>query len=224
MESLQNRWWYRKLSFLYKVVAHQSPSYLSNVIPRKNTSGSTWGSDNIPLLGTKHNFFRYRYFPAAIKELNRLDIDIRKSDSISIFKKRILSFIRSLPNKVSSCHNLQRLKLLTKLRLSFSHLRYHKFKYNSLDSINPLCSCGSDVETTLHFFLYYANFMEWRNTLLSKISEINSELITRNDLAFIETLLFGDNSFSQFDNSRILDATIAFVVTSKRFDTPLLVR
>ena len=66
--------------------------------------------------------------------------------------------------------------------------------------------------------------MEWRNTLLSKISEINSELITRNDLAFIETLLFGDNSFSQFDNSRILDATIAFVVTSKRFDTPLLVR
>ena len=58
---------------------------------------------------------------------------------------------------------------------------------------------------------------------LSKISEINSELITRNDLALIETLLFGDNSFSQFDNSRILDATIGFVVTSKRFDDPLLV-
>ena len=65
--------------------------------------------------------------------------------------------------------------------------------------------------------------MECRNTLLSKISEINSELITRNDLALIETLLFGDNSFSQFDNSRILDATIGFVVTSKRFDDPLLV-
>ena len=65
--------------------------------------------------------------------------------------------------------------------------------------------------------------MECRNTLLSKISEINIELITRNDLALIETLLFGDNSFSQFDNSRILDATIGFVVTSKRFDDPLLV-
>ena len=65
--------------------------------------------------------------------------------------------------------------------------------------------------------------MECRNTLLSKISEINSELITRNDLALIETLLFGDNSFSQYDNSKILDATIAFIVTSKRFDNPLLV-
>ena len=59
--------------------------------------------------------------------------------------------------------------------------------------------------------------------ILSEISEINSELITRNDLALIETLLFGDNSFSQYDNSRILDATIAFIVTSKRFDDPLLV-
>ena len=52
---------------------------------------------------------------------------------------------------------------------------------------------------------------------------MNSDLITRKDLALIETLLFGDNSFSQYDNSRILDATIAFIVTSKRFDDPLLV-
>ena len=65
--------------------------------------------------------------------------------------------------------------------------------------------------------------MECRNTLLSKISEINSDLITHNDLALIETLLFGDNSFSQYDNSRIVDATFAFIVTSKRFDDPLLV-
>ena len=65
--------------------------------------------------------------------------------------------------------------------------------------------------------------MECRNTLLSEISEINRDLITRNDSALIETLLFGDNSFSQYDKSRILDATIAFVVTSKRFDDPFLV-
>ena len=65
--------------------------------------------------------------------------------------------------------------------------------------------------------------MECRNTLLSKISEINSDLITLTDLALIETLLFDDNSFSQYDNSRILDASIAFIVTSKIFDDPLLV-
>ena len=58
---------------------------------------------------------------------------------------------------------------------------------------------------------------------MSEMSEIDSELITRDDLALIETLLFGDDSFSQYDNSRILDATIAFIVASKRFDDPLLV-
>ena len=223
LESLQNRRWYRKLSFLYKVVANQSPSYLFRMIPKKNMSRPTRRSDNIPLLGTKHNFFRNSYFPSSIKEWNRLDIDIRKSDSISIFEKRILSFIRSLPNKVSNSHNPQGLKLLTRLRLGLSHLRYHKFKHNFLDNINPLCSCGSDIETALHFLLYCPNFMQCRNTLLSEISEVNSELTTRNDLALTETLLFGDNSFSQYDNSRILDATIAFIVASKRFDDPLLV-
>ena len=65
--------------------------------------------------------------------------------------------------------------------------------------------------------------MECRNILLSKISGINSDLITRNDLALIEILLFGDSSFSPYDNSRILEATIAFIVTFKRFDDPLRV-
>ena len=94
--------------------------------------------------------------------------------------------------------------------------------HNFLNTINPLCSCDSDIEITLDILLYCPNFMECRNTLLSKISEINIELITRNDLALTETLLFGDNSFSQYSNSRILDATIAFIVTSKRFEDPLL--
>ena len=160
------------------------------------------------MFGKKHNFFQNSYFPSSIKEWNRLDIDIRKSDSISIFKKRVLSLIRPLPNKVSNSHNPQGLKLLTRLRLGLIHLRYHKFKYNFLDTINPLCSCGSDIETTLHFLLYRPNFMECRDTLLSEISEINSEVITCNDLALVGTLLFGDNSFSQCDNSRILDATL----------------
>ena len=223
LESLQNRRWYRNLSFLYKVIANQSPSYLFKMIPKKNMPRPTRGSDNISLLGTKHNFFQNRYFPSSIKEWNRLDIEIRKSDSNSIFKKRILSFIRPLPNKVSKSHNPQGLKLLTRLRLGLSHLRYHNIKHNFLDTINPLCSCGSDIETALHFPLYCPNFTQYRNTLLSEISEINSELITSNDLALTETLLFGDNSFIQYDNSRILDATIAFIVASKRFDDLLLV-
>ena len=163
------------------------------MIPRNNTTRSTRGSNNVPLLGTKQNFFLNNYIPSVIKEWNRLHIDIRESDSISIFKNRILSFIKPLPNKVSSSHNPQGLKLLTRLQIGLSHLRYRKFKHNSLDTINPLCSCGADVETTFRFFLHCSNIMEGRNTLLWKISEINSDVITRNDLTLIETFLFGNN-------------------------------
>ena len=191
----------------------QPPFYLFNVIPRKNASHPTLRSDSILLLGTKLKFFQNSYFPAAIKEWNRLDIDIRKSDSISIFKN-----VRPLPNKISNSHNPQGLNFLTRLRLGLSHLRYYKFKHNFLDSINSLCSCGSNIETTLHFLLYCPNFIECRNTLMSEISEFKSELIT-----LIETLIFGDNSFSQYNDSRILDATTALIVTSKRFDDPRIV-
>ena len=43
LESLQKGRWYRKLSFLYKVISNQSPSYLFNMIPRKNAYGPTRG-------------------------------------------------------------------------------------------------------------------------------------------------------------------------------------
>ena len=54
LESIQNKRWYRKLSFLYKVIANQC-SYLFNVIPRKNTFRPARGSDNISF--TLNTFF-----------------------------------------------------------------------------------------------------------------------------------------------------------------------
>ena len=123
------------------------------MIPRNNATCSSQGSVNIPLLGTKHNFFfQSSYFLSTIKKWYKLGIDIQKSDSISIFKKQIPSLIRPLPNKVSSSHNSQGLKLLTRLRLGLSHLCYHKFKHNFLDTINLLRSYSSDIETSSLFF------------------------------------------------------------------------
>ena len=67
LESLQNRRWYRKLSFLFKVIANQSTSYLFNVILRKNTSRPTWGSDNIPLLQLNTIFSKTATFPQLLR-------------------------------------------------------------------------------------------------------------------------------------------------------------
>ena len=43
-------------------------------------------------------------------------------------------------------------RLINRLRLGFSHLREHKFKYNSDDTLNPLCSCTLETEKTEYSF------------------------------------------------------------------------
>ena len=37
------------------------------------------------------------------------------------------------------------------LESSFSYLNEHKFRPNFLDPLNPMCSCGSEPETTATF-------------------------------------------------------------------------
>ena len=54
--------------------------------------------------------------------------------------------MRPSPNSVNSCHNSKGHKFITRLGLGLCHFREHKFKHSFQDKINPLCSCGFDVE------------------------------------------------------------------------------
>ena len=45
------------------------------------------------------------------------------------------------------------LKLLTRLEIQFSHLNEHKYRHGFGDTINAMCACGSEAETTEHFLL-----------------------------------------------------------------------
>ena len=59
--------------------------------------------------------------------------------------------------------------MITRLRLGLSHLRDHKLKHSFQDCLNPICSCGIEVETTAHFLLHCPNYLHERKTLLDKI-------------------------------------------------------
>ena len=159
LESLKSRRWYRKMSFLYKVLKSESPSYLFNTIPNSNNrQHQTRNSDNIPSFFAKHDYFKNSFFPSATTEWNKLDCYIRNADSLEVFKKRLLSFIKPLPNSIYNIHNPFGVKYLTRLRIRFSHLKGHKFKHNFQNSIDPMCSCSSGIETMIHFFLHCTNF------------------------------------------------------------------
>ena len=119
------------------------PKYLFNIIPTSVSTYNTRNTNNIPLFKVKHNFFQNSFFPSAVIEWNKLDLNIRNSESLNIFKKTLLNFIRPSGSTVFNCHNPKGVKLLTRLRLGLSHLREHKFKHSFQDSLNPIRSCGN---------------------------------------------------------------------------------
>ena len=150
LETLKSRRWYRKMSFLYKVLKNESPSYLfQNILnAQRRSHRQTRNSGKIPSIFVKHDYFKNSFFPSAITEWNKLDCHIKNSDSFAIFKKIILEFIRPKPNSTFNIHNPLGIKYLTRLRVGFSHLKEHKFRHNFQDSRDPMCNCGSGIETT----------------------------------------------------------------------------
>ena len=125
-------------------------------------------------------------------------------------------------NSVFRCHNPKGIKLLTRLRLGLSHLREHKFKHGFLDSLNPICSCGQNIETSTHFLLHCSNCFSERSTFLNSIRNIDSNNLTKNDLKVMETLFYGDSSYVDTNNTLIMNATMEFLFAFKRYDVPLV--
>ena len=98
---------------------------------------------------------------------------MRNSESFPIFEKAILKLIRPSPNSIFNCHNPKGIKLLTRLRLGLGHLRDHKFKHSFRDSLNPICNCRNDFDTTTHYLLHCSLFSDERLILISGVTTAN---------------------------------------------------
>ena len=170
----------------------------------------------------KHQFFKNLYFPSTIIQWNKSDSNICNSEALKIFKSKILKFIRPTADSIFGCHNPIGIKLLTRLRLGLSHLREHKFKHGFQDTLNPLCSCGKEVEATFHFLLLCPNYSEERLTLLSKIRNINPNILENTNSQTTQLFLYRDKNFTASTNFVILSSTIEYILATKRFDEPLV--
>ena len=167
-------------------------------------------------------FSKTLLFPSIIMEWNKLGWEIKNSESIVTFKKRILSFIRPSANSTFNCHNLRGIKLLSRWRLGLSHLREHKFTRSFQDSLNPFSSCGKgEVETISHYLLHCSNYSEDRLALLNTIKNIDMSILQLRDSKFTSVLLFGDTSFNNNKSIFILDATVDYIILTGIFDVTL---
>ena len=137
------------------------------------------------------------------------------------FKNSILKFIRPSPNNVFNCNNHKGIRLITRLRVGMSHLREHKFKHNFQDCLNPICSCGLDIESTSHFLLHCPTFNDERYTLLSTLNNIDCKLLELTKSSLSQTLLYGNTLFDQEKKHAFLTQQLNIFYLLKDSRSPL---
>ena len=112
---------YRHLSCMFKIMKEEAPNYLIHLIPKCNETIRKRNS-HIPIFHCGTDCFKYSFFRSILKDWSNLDDNIRNSESISVLKCRLMSFIRPVQKFVLNIFDPIGLKLLTRLRLGFSIL------------------------------------------------------------------------------------------------------
>ena len=98
------------------------------------------------------------FFLFCINNWNTLDDTIKSAPSLKDLKSNLCKFVRPHGNTFYTIRDKFGIKLLRKIRVSFSDLRDHQFNHN-FDCMSPMCSCGVDEETSIHYFLSCSRFI-----------------------------------------------------------------
>ena len=218
LESLKDRRWLRWLCYLHKVLSTKLLAYPYELIP--------------PIINSHHNPGCYRalycrtdsfsnsFLPFSISKWNKLDPDIRNLVFHKMFHKKLLNFIRP-SQKGFFNYDPQGSKLLNVLRLGFCHLHKHKFGHNFADTVNLLCSCALETESTDHFFLCCQNYVSFCTALMNELSSINSGIISLRPSALLEVILYCDKMLSDNSNKQMHNVTINHIKNTQRFEQSL---
>ena len=127
--------------------------------------------------------------------------------------------IRQTKTIVYNIRDKYGLSLLTRLRVKFSDLRQHRFNHH-FNCPSELCLCGTDNESNEHFLLRCPRFSIQRRVLLDSVSDILQNDINnlQNDV-LTELLLYGSNRYNIIANKLLLESTIRYLKSTKRFKT-----
>ena len=172
LESLSDRRWYRRLVYYFNIVSRKSPAYLCSLLPAKQQSYDPLRSNLFRNFTSHTNFYKNSFFPYCTSEWNKLGPNLRNSNSVAILKKNLLAFVRPKQCNIYNIVDPSGLKLLTRFRVNLSHLREHKFRHNFLNTLNQLCSCSLEIESTTHYLLRCPFYTHLRRTLLDNIIEL----------------------------------------------------
>ena len=190
----------KKVCYLYKVKSSKRPSYLCDMLPPLQRSQRN--QDFFQPLLCRAEIFKNFFLRYTVNEQNKLDPKIRNIDSYVGFRKKLLSFTKPTENKTFSIYDPLGIKLFNRLRVDFSHLNEHKFRHNFADTLNPLCSCSLETESTIHFFLRCRYYNNIRMTLMNELNDIDNSITSRQPNELLRIILYCDCKFKDMSPNR----------------------
>ena len=126
--------------------------------------------------------------------------------------------VRPTKKFIFDVHDNEGVRQLTRLRVQFSDLREHRFRHRFHCS-NPMCLCQTGIEDNEHFLLHCPYYTNYRKYLLDRFSNIvdrDLDSLTSTDLCNL--LQYGNSQFPFDTNHSIIESTITFIKSTKRFE------
>ena len=139
---------------------------------------------------------------------NNLDIQVRNSLNIKQFKNKLNSGLSKVPKQFYAGerkYNIYHARQRNGCSSLYNDL------YNNHVAESPTCTCQVEAEDAYHYFFSCRKFTRQRDILNDELSNININL---------SVLLFGSETLTNNENTRIFTAVQKFIKCTKRFEPP----
>ena len=121
-----------------------------------------------------------------------------------------MPFIKIKSNSIFSVHKVYGVKLLSRLRLKFSHLNEYKVRDGFKDGTNCMCNCGIQQYRTIRLELLHSIY-----NLDPKIRNLSNEKL-------LHLKFYGSKLYSFETKREISKLTIKLLKLTKYFKRPFL--
>ena len=172
-EYLEERRKKQRLKVFYKIKNKTAPKYLQNIIPPPLAEQNRYelrNDNNYHPPRTRTSAFQNSFLPATLTDWNRLDNDLKSSESIDSFTNMLNKDSIKVPLWFYSGDRFHSI-MHARMRMLCSLLNDHLYSLaHVIDS--PSCLCGAQRETNKHFLFECPLYVIERNEMLLNLVSI----------------------------------------------------
>lgn len=223
-EKLANRRSFHQMLFFYKIINHQLPSFLIDLLPsytNQRTQFPLRSSNNLSLYSSRTQRFYNSFLPSSVRLWNSLSNDVRNA-SFSSYKSALkcLYFDNFVASPLYSFSLTRYASILhTRLRLGFSGLNSYLFRIKC--KLSPSCACGYREESVHHYFIVCPRYAAQRTVLFTcAVQLLGSVWSDSNDYGKVQICLYGSGEVRLQINRRFFAAVQKYIIDTNRFSIP----